>query len=141
MALIATKNAPGPIGLIFPLFGVPFVLVGLYLIFGRFIVDARARDRTLYGVTNERILILSGLFSQQLKSLQIRTLPEISLTQRADKTGTITFGSSPFMNGFFPGGSWPGAARFAVPSFESIDRVKDVYDLIRKTQRIPVPNA
>src|SRR5688572_9125120 len=68
MALTATSKQAGPIGYVFPLFGIPFVLVGLYLVIGRFMVDARMRARTFYGVTNERIIIVSGLFSRQVKS-------------------------------------------------------------------------
>src|SRR6186713_2604653 len=32
------------------LWGIPFVLAGLYLIVGRFFVDARLRSRTYYGL-------------------------------------------------------------------------------------------
>jgi Bacterial PH domain len=111
MALIATKKAPGPIGVVFPLFGLPFVGVGLYLIFGRFFVDAKVRARTFYGVTNERIIIINGFFSQQTKSLQLRTLTDVSLTQRPDGSGTISFGPAPFHGWFFPGRllAWSGA--------------------------------
>lgn len=135
MALTQASKAPGPIGVVFPLFGLPFVAVGLYFIFGRFFVDAYSRSRTFYGVTSERILIVSGLFSQQTKSLQLRTLTDVSLTQRSDGSGTITFGPTHLLNSFFPAGAWPGAGRYAPPSFDLIERAKDVYDIVRKAQR------
>ena len=141
MALTATTKAPGPVGVVFPLFGLPFVIAGLYLIFGRFIVDAKVRARTFYGVTSERIIIVSGLFSQQTKSLQLRTLMDVSLTQRSDGSGTITFGPAPFFGGFFPSGSWPGAGRYAPPSFDLIDEAKKVYDTIRSAQKSSSTNA
>src|SRR5207244_7249306 len=49
MALTAATKAPGPVAVVFPVFGLPFVVIGLYLIFGRFIVDAKVRARTSYG--------------------------------------------------------------------------------------------
>lgn len=55
----------------FKLWGVPFVCVGLFFVFGRFLVDARGRARTHYGVTNERIVILSGDFALQTNSLSL----------------------------------------------------------------------
>jgi len=125
----------GPATTIFPLFGLPFVAVGLYMIFGRFIVDSQARARTFYGITNGRIIIVSGFFSPQTKSLQLRTLTDVSLTQRSDGSGTITFGATFPMGRFFPGGSWPGAGRYAAPSFDLIDRAKEVYDVIRSAQK------
>src|ERR1043165_7297034 len=141
MALTQTSKAPGPVAVVFPLFGLPFVLVGLYLIFGRFFADARSRTRTFYGVTNERIIIVSGLFLQQIKSLQLRTLTDVSLTQRSDGSGTITFGPTHMMNSFFPAGAWPGTGRYASPSFDLIGRAKEVYDIIRNAQKTTPANA
>jgi hypothetical protein len=135
MAWTRASKAPGPVGVVFPLFGLPFVAVGLYIIFGRFLVDAGNRARTYYGVTNERIIILSGFFSRQIKSLQLRTLTDVSLTQRSDGSGTITFGPTHPLGGFFAGGSWPGTGRYAPPSFDLIEGAKEAYDIIRNAQR------
>lgn len=140
MALRATAKGGGPMAIAFPLFGVPFLVIGLYLVFGRFIVDARIRERTFYGLTSERIVIVSGLFSRRTKSLNLRTLSDISLTERPDGSGTITFGPAhPFAQCCFgewlPSGGWPGAAQYAPPAFDMIERAREVNDLIRQTQK------
>lgn len=118
----------------FMLWGIPFILVGLYIVFGRFFADARTRARTYYGVTNERIIIISGRSSRQSKSLALRTLGEISLTERSDRSGTITFGPQHPAARHVPAG-WPGASQYAAPAFEMIEHAKETYELIRQTQR------
>jgi hypothetical protein len=133
--LRVSHKADNPTAEIFPLFGVPFVLVGLYVIFGRFIFDAYARSRTRYGVSSDRIIILSGVFTQQTKSLQLRTLSDVSLTEGNNGVGTITFGPSGFNGGLFQGGSWPNSRGAASPAFDMIEGAKEVYDLIRSAQK------
>src|SRR5262245_18278787 len=56
---VVVSKAP----LFFALFGLIFVVAGLYLIFGRFIVDAMQRARTVYAVTGDHIVIVTGLFT------------------------------------------------------------------------------
>ena len=120
----------------FRLWGIPFVLVGLYLVAGRFFVDAITRSRTYYGVTDQRILIIGGFRSRQVKSLSMRGATEISLVERADQSGTITFGSGMVPAGFNAfGNGWPGSGARATPSFEGIKNARMVYELIRKAQR------
>ncbi len=131
---IAPK-AQSPTAEVFPLFGIPFVAIGLYIMFGRFFVDAYARSKTTYGVTSDRIVIVSGIFSKQTKSLQLRTLSDVSLTEGSNGFGTITFGPTGTGGGFFPGNSWPNNGRVVAPAFEMIDRAKDVYDIIRGAQK------
>lgn len=118
----------------FVLWGIPFVLVGLYFVFGRFLADAKAREKTYYGVTEERIIIISGLFSRRVKSLNLRTLSDISLTEKSDSSGTITFGPTHPMSSWFAGGWWPGAGQYAAPSFDMIENVREVYDRIVDAQ-------
>ena len=130
-SMVVRKGAP----VFMMLWGIPFVLVGLYIVFGRFIIDAMARGKTFYGVTNERIIIISGLFSRDLKSLNLRTLTDVSLAARSDGSGTITFGPVYPMGRWAPSG-WPGAGRYAPPAFDLIEGAKEVYETVRQAQRV-----
>ncbi len=128
---VVTTNAP----FFFKLWGVPFVLMGLYFVFGRFIVDSMQRGKTFYGVTNERIIIVSRFLQRKTKSLNLRTLTDISLTEKSDGTGSIAFGAaSPFYS-WLGGAYWPGMGRQSVPVFDMVDNVKMVYGIIIDVQK------
>jgi hypothetical protein len=116
----------------FRLWGVPFVAVGLYLIVGRFFVEARQRSKTYYGLTNSRVIIVSGLVDRSVKSLQLRALAEVSLSERADGSGTVTLGPE---NARWSGvAGWPGSNRYTSPALDSIPAARDVYNRIRTAQ-------
>jgi hypothetical protein len=119
----------------FKLWGVPFVLVGLYLMVGRFFGDAIQRSRTVYGVGSQHAIIVSGLFSRRVKSLDLAKQPEISLTERRDGSGTISFGTIAAFFSNFPIRNWPGYNNQLAPSFDMINDAREVYDLIREAQR------
>jgi hypothetical protein len=131
-ASVISSNAPA----FFVLWGVPFVLVGVYLIIGRFFAEAKQRARTFYAVTNERILIVSGLFTRKVKSLNLRTLSDLSLSEGKGNRGSISFGGgSPFASMFGGFSGWPGMEAHLGPRFDLIENAKAVYETIRKTQR------
>jgi hypothetical protein len=122
--------------LLFILWGIPFVVIGLYIIFGRFMVDSLIRSRTYYGVTDQHILIVSGFRSRHVTSLSLPGTTEISLSERSDGTGTVTFGSNLSAFGFTPFGStWPFGSRRSAPVFDSIPSARAVYQLIRAAQQ------
>jgi hypothetical protein len=132
-ATVLWSGAP----LVFALFGIPFVLVGLYFVFGRFLVDAKQRAKTFYGLTEERAIIVSGLLTRKCKSLDLRTAADISLTERKDGSGTISFGPVHTVFAWFGAdgsGGWPGMEAYAPPGFAMIDRARGVYDLILATK-------
>lgn len=126
-------NAP----IFFRLWGLPFLIVGLYMIFGRFFVDVWQRKKTFYGVTNERIIIISGLINQSIKSLSLKTLTDITMEELTSGLGTITFGTPNTTN-------WYGNSNFPfnrkreeiVPNFEQIPQTKTVYETIRNAQKL-----
>ncbi len=129
-AMVFVSGAPA----LFVAWGIPFVLLGLYFVFGRFAVDARMRARTYYGVTSERVVIISGLTRRAVKSLNLRTLSDVSLTEKANGFGTITFGPTLPMFRWF-GTPWPGGGWYAAPAFDLIPDARGVYDRICEAQR------
>jgi hypothetical protein len=128
---VITTRAP----FFFKLWGIPFVVVGLYFVFGRFFVEARQRNKTYYGLTDKSIIIVSGLFHKKIRRLNLRTLSDLSLNESKENRGTITFGPTPPFYSWFGGGGWPGMGHMAVPSFDMIENARSVYDLVMATQR------
>jgi hypothetical protein len=119
---------------VFALFGVPFIIMGLYLTVGRFFVDAIKRKNTLYGITDNRVIIKSGLFSKSIKSLNIRTISDLTVKEKSDGSGTILLGPTDARYTMFSGMSnWPGLN--LPPGIEMINEVRKVYDILIKQQR------
>ena len=72
----------------FALFGLPFVGIGLYMLFGRFISAAYFRDKTFYVITNRKILIKRG---KRIKIYNGTDLPPMDITIHKNGNGTILF--------------------------------------------------
>ena len=103
------KGGPGPLRYLFPLWGVPFVLIGLYMMVGRFFVDSWTRKSTWYGVTGRRALIFNGRTNRRLTSFDLASIGQVEFITHGDGTGTITFGPTPLSSNTgrsFAG--WPG---------------------------------
>src|SRR6185437_10903759 len=113
----------------------PFVLAGLYLIVGRFFVDAGIRAKTFYGLTNHRAIIISGLFSRTINSLPLQALADISLQERSDRSGTILLGRPQPYSYWISGMRWPGGSQYSTPAFEMIPNAKTVHDQLLEAQR------
>jgi len=111
---------------------IPFTIIGLYLTVGRFFIDARKRARTYYGLTNERILIVTNLSARQVQSLALRGLPEMSLTERSDRSGTIVFEANSSKQRSDRDKPLP-------PRFEMIEEARQIYTQIQATQRALQP--
>ena len=78
----------------FALFGIPFILIGVYLLLGRYIVDAISRKNIVYALTDKRIIIKSGIFSKYYKSIFLDSLPSMSYNEKSDGSGDISFGQT-----------------------------------------------
>jgi hypothetical protein len=79
-------------------------------------------------------LVKSGFFIKDIKSLNIRTISDLTFKEKKDGTGTITFGPTDFRYTLLNGmGSWPGVK--LPPSIEMIEKVRSVYNIILEQQR------
>jgi|tagenome__1003787_1003787.scaffolds.fasta_scaffold20865056_2 hypothetical protein len=87
ITVIASGSIP------FALFGIPFVLVGLYITVGRFFAQTRIKARTWYAVTNRRVLAVERKRSGDVVDAAfIDGLPAISRDVRSDGSGSVLFG-------------------------------------------------
>ena len=122
--------------ILFALWGVPFVLIGQYMIWGRFLVRRFRRRHTTYALTDRRVLVLSHRWrsGEQLQASFLSHVPAINLRQRSDGSGTIQFGSASGMFGMsmwtsLADAGWPAPGSMAsdLPVFFDIANVAAVY--------------
>ena len=113
------------------LWGIPFVIIGQYLIWGRFLTDAWLKRKTYYAVTNRRVLIVQDGWKHKVRSCYLEAIPEI--VREGDGTGTLWLGQKISL---FAGRRSPkrSMSRFDVDSYvpvlADIDDVDSVYRLI-----------
>jgi hypothetical protein len=106
--------------------GIPFVLLGSYMVLGRFLVDAYVRGHTYYGVTDKRVIIAQGSNTQ---GIALSDLTGVAVNSYRDRSGTIVFG----IPGLPPPSSYNAvfqSTRVTYPMFTMIPDVQSVYDQI-----------
>ena len=128
-AMALTSDAP----FFFRLWGVPFVLMGLYLIVGRFFWDAYARSNTAYALTDDSALILRRGLGGSMSTVYLPSVYNLNLSLAPDGSGTITFGDVPSWYQEMPLRSWN--TRNVSPSFAYIRDAAAVYERCKAAQR------
>ena len=81
-------------GVPFAIFGLPFLLVGLYLVAGRLVVNALRKRHLLYAVTDQRVLVLREGERPRYRAVSVDDLGAPSATRRPDGRGTVRFGGA-----------------------------------------------
>jgi hypothetical protein len=125
----------------FVAFGAVFVLFGLYFVVGRFFYKAWRNRRTVYAVTNRRVLVLTETGARKIQAALIHNLAVIHKRIRADGSGTLTFGaSSGFAGGLASMYDNTGMDFFGAfygtppPAFHAIPDAERVYRLVAEQQ-------
>ncbi|WP_416832255.1 MAG: hypothetical protein ACMUJI_05250 [Erythrobacter sp.] len=88
LATVATDDSVGILGWAFPLFGTPFILIGLGMLAMPF-VPYFQRGRILFAVTNQRVLQLEMGRDLTVKSIPSSRIGDIVRRESGDGTGSV----------------------------------------------------
>jgi len=114
-------DAPGPFKL-FPLFGLPFILIGLGMLSSPLWAMKNAK-KTAYAITDRRAIIFGGGHGINIRSFRPDQLREVHRTQKADGCGDIIFKEYKIHDS-------EGHPRMKNIGFIGISNVRDVEDII-----------
>jgi hypothetical protein len=113
------------------LWGIPFVVIGQYLIWGRFVYAAWLKRRTYYAITNRRVLVIQDGWKRQIASAYVDSLPSIVKEGGSNGIGILRFApqQSTWANnrGW---GAWNALSISGLPTFVDIEDVDSVYRLV-----------
>jgi hypothetical protein len=113
----------------FTWYGFLFLIVGVYIAVGRFLVESIIRRYTVYGVTSSRVII-GFTPSKSFKSLYFNNIgPEITIAEKKNGSGDIIFGPNNFEIGDIPG-LYRLKRTQPAPRLVFLGNVRTVYDLI-----------
>jgi len=115
--------------------GIPFVLIGQYMIWGRFLYTAWKKTHTFYAVTDKRILVLTTGPSRKLTDGFLAGLNSVSIFTRKDGAGTINFSPEPELTGFMGSNRRNQGMQMDIRldrlAFYDIENAREVYQTIQ----------
>lgn len=111
----------------FWMFGIPFVFVGLYMVFGRFIHIAYTRNHTYYVITNKKIIRKIG---GKIDILDGQNLPSMNVDIRNGGNGNINFGN-PIVRNSRRGYNMQGSQPYYDFSLDNIKNPLKVQEIIK----------
>jgi hypothetical protein len=125
------------------IWGTPFVLMGQYMIWGRFFYAAWKKRRTHYAVTDRRVVVVQNAWKRQVASADVDGLLSITTVEGRNGVGTLRFApSGPLWSRRGGLGAWTVMEVGIYPTFMDIDDVQSVYRLVSDLrERAPAPKA
>jgi hypothetical protein len=113
------------------LWGIPFVLIGQYFIWGRFFYAAWLKERTHYAVTNRRVIVVQEGWKRQMAFAYIDSLPALIKERGSGGIGTLRFGPSYLTSSSRrSSASWNSLSIGGAPVFVDIEDVDSVYRIV-----------
>src|SRR5262249_42158437 len=134
MATGGFQRSDGP-NWFFALWGVPFVAIGQYMIWGRFFYAWWKKGRVFYGVTNKRVIVLDRVWGRKVSIAYLDRIPRIEKECRSDGIGTLRFGYPPIsVNKRKNFGSFDPLPTSEVPTFVDVEQADAVYRIVAEAR-------
>jgi hypothetical protein len=115
----------------FVLWGIPFVVMGQYVIWGRFVYNWWHKARVIYAITSRRLLIVDHAWSRKVNAIYVDQIPLIEKFLRSDGIGTLRFGYPPQQSGRRSSSFSMGDINTSgVPIFTDIENAESVYSIV-----------
>lgn len=111
--------------LLFPLFGLPFILIGFAMLLAPFSASRKAK-RTTYAITDRRVLVIESGRTKIVQSFRGNDLGEIKRIERAGGSGDLVFAQRTSTDS-------DGDKRTTDTKFIGIADVRAADDLLRTT--------
>ena len=99
---------------------------GIFVLVGRYVADLWYRSRLIYGVTDRRAIILSGIRRRSVQSIYLSSLSILKLEERQDRSGTIYFNQP--SSYYYRDNTWGGVGT----QFFRIADAKKVYTILHE---------
>ncbi len=141
-AFLMTRAIPGNdptamfFKIFFPLFGLPFIAIGVFIVFINPMKKKNSTINTSYYLTDQRLIIYNNGSSPVFNSVFIKNSGTVQLIENRDGTGNIVFDSI-FNNTSANRRSY---GSYVVPAYNNcfyrIDEAEEVYKLILLRQEI-----
>jgi hypothetical protein len=129
------KSGHSPISWFMALWGIPFVVIGQYMIWGRFFGATWMKRRIYYALTNRRAFVLQDWGSRKLVTAYLDRLEGVDREVNARGIGTIRLGrtSGDFLSTFGRKSQWDMSGltnKDGVVVFRDIANIDSVYQKI-----------
>jgi hypothetical protein len=115
---------------VFPLFGLPFLLIGLGVTLAPLRVYLKGRSG-VYAVTNRRVMLITGTTSRNVKSIIPTDIVEVDYRERPDGRGDVLIRTNSVMR------TNNGTTQITVGLY-GVPNVKEVAGLVMKLHAQPV---
>jgi Bacterial PH domain len=115
---------------VFPLFGLPFLLIGLAMTLAPLGVYLKGRSG-VYAVTNRRVMLITGTTSRSVKSIIPTDIAEVDHRERPDGTGDVLIRTNSVMR------TNNGTTQITVGLY-GVPNVKEVAGLVMNLRAQPV---